>query len=91
MTPGQSVRSPWLTVWLSPRRTIEHLVTKRPTYLVWLLAVLGTIASLYSQIAVIAGTTSVLGWQTVLSVVVFGALAGIVWLYVAGLMLSSIG
>jgi signal peptidase I len=91
MTPDESAPRPWLTVWLSPRRTIERLVAKRPTYLVWLLAILGTIASLYSQIAVIAGTTSLLGWQTVLSLVLFGAMAGIVWLYVAGLMLSWIG
>ena len=91
MTPDESVRSPWLTVWLSPRQTIERLVAKQPTYLVWVLAVLGTIASLYCQIAVVAGTTYLLGWQLALSLVLFGAMVGIVWLYVAGLTLSWIG
>ena len=26
----KTVRSPWFTVWLSPRRTIERLVAARP-------------------------------------------------------------
>ena len=91
MTPDESVRPPWLTVWFSPRQTIERLIAKQPAYLVWLLAILGTIASLYSQIVVIAGTTYLLGWQLALSLVLFGALVGIVWLYVAGLTLSWIG
>ena len=91
MRADQSVRSPWLTVWLSPRQTIEHLVANRPTYLVWLLAVLGTVASLYNQITVVVGTTYLFGWQLALSLVLFGALAGTVWLYLAGLTLSWIG
>jgi signal peptidase I len=87
----KTVRSPWLTVWLSPRRTIERLVAARPTYFVWLLAILGTFASLYSQSSVIYGVSYLLNWQLVLSILVFGALVGIVWLYLAGLMLSWIG
>ena len=87
----KTVRSPWLTVWLSPRRTIERLVAARPTYFVWLLAVLGTFASIYSQSSVIYGVSYLLNWQLVLSILVFGALIGIVWLYLAGLMLSWIG
>src|SRR5581483_1962624 len=91
MTPHESVRPPWLTVWLTPRQTIEYLVAKRPAYLVWPLAILGTFASLYGQIVVIAGTTHLLGWQLVLSLLLFGAVIGIIWLYVAGLTLSWIG
>lgn len=87
----KTVRSPWLTVWLSPRRTIERLVAARPTYFVWLLAILGTFASLYSQSSVIYGVSYLLNWQLVLSILVFGALVGIVWLYLAGFMLSWIG
>ncbi len=91
MRQDESVRSPWLTVWLRPRQTIEHLVAREPAYLVWPLAILGTIASLYNQIVVIAGTTDLLGWQLALSIVLFGAVAGMVWLYVSGLTLSWIG
>ena len=87
----KSARSPWLTVWLSPRRTIERLVAARPTYFVWPLAVIGTFASLYSQSSVIYGASYLLNWQLVLSILVFGALIGLIWLYVAGLMLSWIG
>jgi len=43
-TPDEAARSPWITVWFSPRLTIERLVATRPTYLVWLLAILGMIA-----------------------------------------------
>ena len=90
MTADQS-RSPWLTVWLSPRQTIEQLVAKRPNHLVWPLAVVGTVASLYSQITVVVGTTYLFGWQLALSLVLFGALVGTIWLYLAGLTLSWIG
>ena len=88
---GKTERSPWLTVWLSPRRTIERLVAARPTYFVWPLAIIGTFTSLYSQSSVIYGVSYLLNWQLVLSILVFGALIGIVWLYLAGLLLSWIG
>jgi len=86
-----TARSPWITVWLHPRQTIERLVATRPTYFVWLLAVIGTFASLYNQISVIYGVTYLLNVQLVLSILLFGALVGIVWLYLAGFMLSWIG
>jgi signal peptidase I len=87
----RSVRSPWLTVWFSPRRTVERLVTIRPAYFVWPLAVLGTIASIYSQISVIDSAGYLLNWQLALSLLLFGALAGTIWLYLSGFMLSAIG
>lgn len=90
-TEDQTARSPWITVWFGPRRTIERLVATRPTYFVWPLAILGTIASFYSQITVIDGAADLLNWQLGLSLLLFGALAGIVWLYLAGFMLSWIG
>jgi signal peptidase I len=90
-TEDQTARSPWLTVWLSPRRTIERLVAARPTYFVWPLAILGTTASLYSQISVIDSASYLLSWQLALSLLVFGALAGTVWLYLSGFTLSWIG
>lgn len=88
---NQAVRSPWLTVWFSPRQTIERLVATQPAYLVRPLAVLGTVASFYSQISVIDGASYSLDWQLASGVVLGGALLGFVWLYVAGLTLSWIG
>ena len=87
----KTARSPWLTVWLSPRQTVERLVATRPAYFVLPLAILGTFASLYSQSSVIYGVSYLLNWQLLLSILAFGALVGIVWLYLAGFMLSWIG
>lgn len=90
-TEDGAVRSPWITVWFSPRRTIERLVATRPTYFVWPLAILGTVASIYNQISVIYSASYLLDWQLALSLVLFGAVAGIIWLYLAGFVLSWIG
>src|SRR5579871_6607101 len=90
-TESPTVRSPWLTVWLSPRQTIERLVATRPTYFVWPLAVLGTLASFYGQVSVIDGAGYLVSWQLGLSLLVFGVVAGSVWLYVSGFMLSWVG
>ncbi len=87
----ETSRSPWLTVWLSPRRTVERLVSADPTYFVWPLAILGTLASIYSQMSVVGSASLLFDWQRALCLVVFGAVAGIVWLYLAGLTLSWIG
>jgi signal peptidase I len=87
----RTIRSPWITVWFSPRQTIERLVATRPTYFVWPLAILGTIASFYNQISVIYSASFLSDWQLALSLLLFGAVAGIVWLYLYGLTLSWIG
>ena len=79
MTPDEGARSPWITVWFSPRLTIERLVMTRPTYFVWLLAITGTIASLYNQISVIDGATYLLNWKLALGLVLLGIFAGIAW------------
>ena len=91
MTPDEGARSPWITVWFSPRLTIERLVMTRPTYFVWLLAITGTIASLYNQISVIDGATYLLNWQLALGLVLLGIFVGVAWLYLAGVLLSWIG
>src|SRR5580698_8418008 len=90
-TPEKGARSPWITVWFSPRLTIERLVMTRPTYFVWLLAITGTIASLYNQISVIDGATYLLNWQLALGLVLLGIFVGVAWLYLAGVLLSWIG
>jgi signal peptidase I len=87
----RAIRSPWITVWFSPRQTIERLVATRPTYFVWPLAILGTIASFYNQISVISSASFLSDWQLALSLLLFGAVVGIVWLYVYGFTLSWIG
>lgn len=86
-----TIRSPWITVWFSPRQTIERLVATRPTYFVWLLAILGTIAGTYNQISVIYSASFLSDWQLAISLLLFGAVVGIAWLYLYGFTLSWIG
>jgi signal peptidase I len=90
-TPEKGARSPWITVWFTPRLTIERLVATRPTYFVWLLAITGTVATFYNQISVIDGATYLLNWQLALGLVLLGIFVGVAWLYLAGVLLSWIG
>ncbi len=87
----RAIRSPWITVWFSPRQTIERLVATRPTYFVWPLAILGTIAGIYNQISVIYSASFLSDWQLAISLLLFGAVVGIAWLYLYGSTLSWIG
>src|SRR5690348_14387132 len=98
MTPLEnagSVRSPpaspWFTIWLSPRQTIERIVATRPTYLVLPLAMLGTIAGFFIQLVAV-GLAGPLGdWRLALGFVVAGAIFGLVWLFPSALILSWLG
>src|SRR5579871_3373092 len=91
MTPAESksARAPWLTVWFSPRRTIA-CVADRPSSLIWPLAVLGTIAVVYQQIAVVIGTIDRLTFRYALVLALLGV-GGIVWLYLSAVVLCWIG
>jgi signal peptidase I len=91
MAIDQASRSPWLSVWLSPRQTIEQIVATRPTHLVWVLAILGSIAGFYGQIASLGGTTYFSDWRVALGFVLLSAVVAIVWLYLSALILSWIG
>ena len=87
---SQSV-SPWSTIWLSPRQTIERIVATRPTYLVLPLAMLGMVAAFYVQLAG-AGLAGLLGdWRLAVCFVVASAAFGLVWLFPSALILSWCG
>jgi signal peptidase I len=89
---GQTARSPWATVWFSPRRTVERLVEGSPTYLVvWLLAIVGAIASLYQQVAFAGAADLLQDWTFALGLVFLGAVVGIVSLYLQAIVLGWIG
>jgi signal peptidase I len=81
-------RSPFRTLWLSPGATIERIVTTRPRHLVWPLAILATIGSLYGQFFNLAGAGPFAGSRFWLGLVVFGAVLAIVSLYVSALIMS---
>jgi signal peptidase I len=88
--PDRGPSSPFVTLWLSPRRTIERIVATRPRHLVIVLAVLGMIASLYGQMNRMTGMTPSELWFW-LGLVAGGAVLGIIWLYLDGMLLSWIG
>jgi signal peptidase I len=91
LTPDESARSPWITVWFSPRLTIERLVATRPAYFVWVLVILGAAASIYNQAAATGGAGYLQDLRLVPYFVLASAGLGIVWLYVGAWLLSWIG
>jgi signal peptidase I len=89
--PERGSASPFLTLWLSPRQTIERIVTTRPAHLVIALAVLGAIAGLYCQLAALNGGAPPANAWFWLALIVGGGVYGIVWLYLDGAILNWIG
>lgn len=78
--------SPWVTIWLSPRRTIDGIVATRPRHLVLLLAGLGAISGIGSQLIGFGFVSPLLDWRIFLGLAVVSAVIGIGWLYLAALM-----
>jgi hypothetical protein len=72
--------SPWLTVWRSPRDTIERIVAGNPRRHVLLLAALGGMATVLSGL-ILAGLSTRLSDQHLAIIIVGGGLV----LGVAGL------
>src|SRR5215472_3379508 len=83
--------SHFVTLWLSPRQTIERIVATKPQHLVLVLAALGTIAGLYGQLASMNGGVLSANWWFWPGLVVGGGVFGIVWLYLDGAILRWIG
>jgi signal peptidase I len=93
MTPVQEAnsKSPWMTIWLSPRQTIDDVLATRPRRLIWLLASLGMIAGFYGQLLAFGLTSQLLDWRFLLGFVIVSAAIGVAWLYLAALVYSWIG
>jgi signal peptidase I len=82
--------SPWLTVWLSPRDTIERIVASNPRHRVLLLAALGGMASVLSGL-ILAGLINRLLDQRLAIIAAGGLVLGVVLLYVYGLSFNVWG
>jgi signal peptidase I len=89
-TPEQSLPSPWLTLWLNPRRTIEGIVATRPRHLVLLLAILGAMAGFYGELIGFGAEGVLADWRFWLGFVLICVVAGPLWLYVSALILNWI-
>ena len=83
--------SPWISIWLSPRRTIDHVIATGPRRFVWLLAGLGAIAGFYSQFLSLGFLDQLVGWRVWLGFVAGGAIIGILFLYLNALILRWVG
>ena len=86
-SPSPSV-SPWATIWLRPRQTIERIVATRPTYLVLPLAMLGMVAGFYTQLAGLGLAGGLGDWRLALGFVAASAVFGLIWLFPSALVLS---
>jgi signal peptidase I len=80
--------SPWRSVWLNPRDTIEQIVATNPRQHVLLLAVLGTISSIVIQLAPSTLTTALLDGRIVIGIFLLGILWGVPSLYISAYLLK---
>jgi len=93
MTPPLSdppQASPWLAAWLRPRDAIERVLATNPRRHVVLLAVLGGVSSVAAQPIISRYTSIVSDWRLALAIALFGAVMGLLGLYVHAFVLTWI-
>jgi signal peptidase I len=95
MTPDvsdASKSSPWLSVWLNPRRVVERIVAGNYGWPVLLLAAVYMISEFATQLIFTFGMPAALpGWRIIVVVILIGAAAGIVGLYLSACFLKWTG
>jgi signal peptidase I len=84
-------RSPLLTIWFSPRRTIVHIVGRQRFRLVLLWAALGGVAGMAATLASLGIGSELLDWSTLAICIVIGGVLGIFDVYVYALISFWIG
>jgi hypothetical protein len=89
-------QSPWITVWFSPRQTIDRVLASRLRHLVLPLASLGTVSILatkYLSSTFFGFNVAylLLNWRVLLILIVGGAVFGITGVYLIGLVFSWLG
>jgi len=84
--------SPWLSVWINPRRTVERILATKSGWDVLLLAALGTISEIAAQLIPISGLPAALpDWRILAALALLGAVAGILALYLTACFLKWTG
>jgi signal peptidase I len=84
-------QSPWISVWLRPRLTIERIIAERQQRFVLLLTALGMIASLTSPLVGAGLTSQLFDWRVLLGLVFAGAALGMVALYAGVFVFNGLG
>ncbi len=83
--------SPWLSVWLHPRDTIERIVATNPKRHVLLLAAIGGVSQILSPLIYAGFTFALIDWRQIAIGAVAGAILGVVALYVFAALFSGSG
>ena len=93
MAPNSAIDAPWLTIWTEPRRTIRQIVDRDPSYGVLLIAALaGALSALEARWMAMPAHPGAMTWPLFVAVSAgFGAILGIVSLYVDGFLLKWTG
>lgn len=94
MTPdAEATGNPWITIWTRPRATIRRIVETDVHYRVVFLAMLaGALSRLETRWALVPGTPGSAAFpMLVVFSVVIGAIAGIIGLYINGVLLKWSG
>jgi len=87
----QQKLNPWFSIWTQPRATIQQIVEADPRHLVLLLAALGGFSTVLDR-ASMRSLGDKLDWPVLLLLaVVIGPIAGIVTLYIGGVLLRWTG
>jgi signal peptidase I len=89
--PESSHFSPWLTVWWKPRVTIERIVAANPKHHVLLLAAIGGVASLLTQLIFADFAIELVDWRLIAIGSIAAAIFGVVSLYIAGVIFAWSG
>jgi signal peptidase I len=90
--PGQELRtSPWLSIWLRPRDTIERILATNPRHHVLLLAALTTVSIFVSNVITAGLANALLDWRIAAIVGLGGAAYGVVNLYYNAFLFRWIG
>jgi hypothetical protein len=87
----QQKLNPWFSIWMQPRATIQQIVETDPRRLVLVLAALGGFSTVLDR-ASMRSLGDKLDWPVLLLLaVVVGPIAGIVTLYIGGVLLRWTG
>jgi hypothetical protein len=81
----------WIAVWLSPRRAIDRVLASQLGFLVLPLASLGYASFFVGKFLSWGFTYQVINWRALLSLIVLGAVVGIVGIYLSALVFSRLG
>jgi signal peptidase I len=83
--------SPWRSVWLSPRATIERIVATNPRHHVLLLAALASAPTILATLVNVGLSSVLLDWRILTLALVAGPAIGIVSLYISAYFLAVVG